>query len=208
MACAFCGAHAEEAQAVISTAEDLFALFDEQSGKFTATNVVMNGDISFTSVSLENLPLGTLADGSCVPFSGLFDGKGHAITSLVLDRSADEKEASLFCALNNATVQNVLFSSSCRFKGSSASSLASKVSGGTNLISNVTNNAAVTCDAPTGVYSTQSCSGIVGTVTYFGTNLVVPLRFTREFLKIPPPIVAAISDILGHNYEIWTQTFE
>ena len=36
----------------------------------------------------------------------------------------------------------------------------------------------------------------------------IPLRFTREFLKIPPPIVAAISDILGHNYEIWTQTFE
>jgi len=100
-------------------------------------DVELNIDLDFSSDVFR--PLGTTDAGQCIPFSGTFDGRGHSIKNLFVGTEL----ASFFCHLNDAVVKNVVFESSCLFRGRGASSLSYRASGKV-IIQNVINRAPVT----------------------------------------------------------------
>ena len=140
----------------VATADDLISLFKHATGNTLQTDIEVAADLDFSSSNL-TLPLGAFSNGTCVAFSGVFQGNGHTIKGLKMDNTDNEghKDAGLFCTLNNATVENLVVDSSCSFTGYSAGALSVSVNGSLT-VKNVTNNADVN--------GTEDVGGFVGFV--------------------------------------------
>ena len=138
----FCFSLLSNAVSVRSAAE-LIDLFKTASGKTLNVPIDILADIDFSQSGLI-LPLGANSKGTCVAFSGVLHGKGHAIKGLVMDnrQSNEYDRAGLFCSLKGASVDNLIFDSSCSFNGQYAGALSPFVVGSASVI-NVTNKAAV-----------------------------------------------------------------
>lgn len=96
-------------------------------------------------------PLGTNDTIECAPFSGSINGKGHTIHKLKVDQQLGN--AGLFCAIKDATVENIVFDESCSFKGGFTGSLTSNVTEELTL-RNVTSRASL--------YGVTATGGFVG----------------------------------------------
>ena len=103
-------------------------------------DIELLADLDFSDANLI-FPLGMTSSGECVPYSGVLQGHGHSIKSLQMNNK-NEKDAGLFCGMENATIENLVIDSSCSFTGYHAGSLAISVTGSLSVI-NVTNSAAV-----------------------------------------------------------------
>jgi len=63
----------------------------------------------------QRLPLGVdkSSSTSYTPFSGVFEGHGHVVKNLVMNKD----RSGFFFGLNGATVKNLVFHSTCKFSG-------------------------------------------------------------------------------------------
>ena len=114
----------------MSTADQLIDLFKNAAGNTLDEDIELLDDLDFSHASL-TLPLGVFSNGTCVPFSGVFQGNGYSIRGLDMKNEGRQgyNNAGLFCSLKNATVENLVIDSSCLFNGYSAGALCVFVEG-------------------------------------------------------------------------------
>ncbi|MBQ7180920.1 MAG: hypothetical protein IJR87_06460 [Bacteroidaceae bacterium] len=94
----------------IGMAEDLMAFSDLVNGGEYGANAVLTADIDLSGISYFP-PIGKQYypkdKGPQLYFSGTFDGQGHIIYNLSIDKDDPGAETGLFGRLNGATVQNL-----------------------------------------------------------------------------------------------------
>ena len=128
----------------VTSAQQLIELLDLSKANNFDAKITLLDDLDF-SFSPLTLPFGVSSDGSCVSYTGVFEGNGHTIKGLVMNNK-DNKEyynAGLFCGLENATFENLVIDSSCSFTGYSYVGALSVSLTGSLTATNVTNKAAV-----------------------------------------------------------------
>ena len=100
----------------IKTAQDLILFSNNvNAGVNKDATVYLQNDIDFTGVSDQFQPVGSRYEHY---FSGVFDGQGHTISHLVLDKMAFWYFG-LFGTSYGATVRNVIMDRTCSFVGRS-----------------------------------------------------------------------------------------
>lgn len=129
----------------VSTAQqlvDLLSATSETPGRGMAVDIMLTENLDFAG--LDFFPLGFFND-TCTPYSGVFDGKGHTIANLRMDKYAEPKNngAALLCGLANATVRDLVFDASCHFCGRFGGAL-SLTANGTVHVDRVVSRAAIT----------------------------------------------------------------
>ena len=127
----------------VTSAQQLIKLLNiSETNNFDA-NITLLDDLDFSDTAL-TLPFGVSSDGSCVSYTGVFEGNGHTIKGLVMNNKDNQEynKAGLFCGLGNATFENLVIDSSCSFSGYSAGALCVSVKGSL-VVRNVTNMASV-----------------------------------------------------------------
>ena len=140
-----CGEHFE-----VASAQQLIKVLNISEANNFDANITLLDDLDFSDSPL-TLPLGAFSNGTCVPFSGVFQGNGHSIHGVVMKNKDSQgfNHAGLFCSLKDATVENLVIDSSCSFNGSSAGALCVSVNGSL-VVRNVTNKAQVNGTAGVG----------------------------------------------------------
>ena len=121
----------------IGSSEDLMAFSELVNSGEYAANAVLTSDIDMSGISYFP-PIGTLCwpSGPMLSYNGIFDGQGHIIYNLSIDKDDAGAETGLFGRLDGATIQNVGIVNAT-FKNSSA--LRAGVLGGCAANSTVTN---------------------------------------------------------------------
>ena len=125
----------------VSTADGLINLFKSVTESILKTDIKLTADLDFSGSSL-TLPLGAFSNGTCVAYSGAFQGNGHSIYGLRMINNGDKNGAGLFCSLKNATIENLVIGSSCSFAGNYAGALSVSI-GGSLAVTNTINRAMV-----------------------------------------------------------------
>lgn len=135
-------------QARVSTAAEFAQVF--KSGQ-TADEIILEGNLDFSELTLEsNFPV----------FSGVLKGNGYSIKNLKINVT----DGGLFTRLKDATVENLIFESSCSFEGTDVGALCGKATGKV-VVKNVANNAPVT--------GTGRAGGLIGSVINEGKQSYV-----------------------------------
>ena len=149
----------------VANADDLISLFKHATGNTLQTDIEVTADLDFSHHTL-TLPLGAFSNGTCVSFSGVFQGNGHSIKGLKINSAnkAGYNMSGLFCSLKNATVENLVIDSSCSFTGWYAGALSVSVTGSLT-VKHITSNAAVS--------GTERVGGFIGTVQYSGQSAMI-----------------------------------
>ena len=128
----------------ITNANELLTIFRSGSQTIIKEEITFENDIDFRNVSI-TLPLGVGTDGlSCTSYGGKLNGNGYAIKNLHLNRlnSSGYAASGLFCALDGATIENLVIDKSCSFAGVSAGAVGVGAFGSVTF-QNVTNSASV-----------------------------------------------------------------
>ncbi|MBQ8454644.1 MAG: CotH kinase family protein [Bacteroidaceae bacterium] len=110
---------------VINTVAD-FISFQRAVNKqgLTGLNARLNADLDLTGVCSMLEPIGT----SQQPYAGIFDGKNHILSGVVISR--DEDNVGLFGTLSaGAVVRGITLDSSCRISGANGVGLVGSVQG-------------------------------------------------------------------------------
>ena len=99
----------------VSSAQELIDLFAASPQTVLRADITLTQDLDFAGHDI--YPLG-VHDKTCYPYSGVFDGAGHAVRNLCMDHfgGAQYEGAGLFCSLENATVRNLVIAASCRLR--------------------------------------------------------------------------------------------
>ena len=131
-----CGEHFE-----VTSAQQLIKLLNVSEANHFDASITLLDDLDFSDSAL-TLPFGVSSDGSCVSYTGVFEGNGHTIKGFVMDTRGNQgyNKAGLFCGLENATFENLVIDSSCSFSGNYAGALSVSLTGSLIAI-NVTNKA-------------------------------------------------------------------
>ena len=129
----------------IYSAQELINLLNvtsEPSQSVQKVNIMLKNDLDFSGIDF--YPLGRL-NSICYPFSGVLDGDGHSINNINMHTygKPGTYHAGLFCAMENATVKDLVFEKTCSFTGHMAGALSVKAMG-TLSMDNVINRASVT----------------------------------------------------------------
>lgn len=135
----------------VGSVQDLIDIFYNPTEKTVSTEITLTSDMNFSERTFT--PLGSVLGKVCVPYSGTLHGNGHHIKNIVV--STFPEYMGLFCSLKNARIENLVFDSSCFFRGFNAGSLGASVTGSLKVV-NVTINANVTGSGYIG--------GFIGTV--------------------------------------------
>lgn len=139
----------------VKTAAEFINAINEALGK-EGEVVELGADIDFKETTLP-FPLGVDDSGACTAFNGTLQGNGHVITNLTMKASGGVyKDAGLFCALEGATVEDLVIDASCTFTGVRAGALSVAVTGATTVTKTV-NRAPVSGQSVAG--------GLVGVVS-------------------------------------------
>ena len=127
----------------VTSAQQLIKVLNISEANNFDANITLLDDLDFSDTA-PTLPFGVSSDGSCVSYTGVFEGNGHTIKGLVMNNKDNQgyRNAGLFCGLENATFENLAIDSSCSFTGYSAGALSVSLAGSLN-VTNVTNKAAV-----------------------------------------------------------------
>ena len=158
-----CGEHFE-----VTSAQQLIKLLDISKANHFDANITLLDDLDFSDSPL-TLPFGVSSDGSCVPYTGVFEGNGHTIKGLVMNNEDNQgyNKAGLFCAMENATFENLVIDSSCSFTASSAGALSVSLTGSLTA-TNVTNKADVS--------GNEGVGGFVGMISHISQEAGVTLK--------------------------------
>ena len=99
----------------VSSAQELIDLFAASPQTVLRVDITLTQDLDFAGHDI--YPLG-VHEKTCYPYSGVFDGAGHAVRNLCMDHfgGAQYEGAGLFCSLENATVRNLVIAASCRLR--------------------------------------------------------------------------------------------
>ncbi len=130
------------------------------SSRTYAVKLTADIDLGGQSKDAKWTPIGKGAGYSFVPFKGTFDGDGHVISGM----DVDAEYAGLFGAVENATIRNVIVRGTVNGTAE-AGGIVARVRGGTNVIENCGNEAAV---------SGKLAGGIVG--NNFGSSTKLSVR--------------------------------
>ena len=129
----------------VSDALQFIHLINNQTlGEWTDGQIV--NDLDFSNITLGK-PLGLQTDGKCISFRGIIQGNNHTIKGLKMKKN--NGHAGLFCGLDDATIEDLIFDESCTFNGVVAGSLSVMASGNVRLES-VVNHAKVSGSSFTG----------------------------------------------------------
>ena len=92
----------------IGTADDLVAFSELVNGGEYAASAVLTADIDLSGISYFP-PIGKQhwPQGPLLSFDGIFDGQGHIIYNLRIEKDDPGAETGLFGRLNGATIQNL-----------------------------------------------------------------------------------------------------
>ena len=92
----------------IGTADDLVAFSELVNGGEYAASAVLTADIDLSGISYFP-PIGKQywPQGPALSFDGIFDGQGHIIYNLRIEKDDPGAETGLFGRLNGATIQNL-----------------------------------------------------------------------------------------------------
>ena len=129
----------------VKTAQELVTLFNETTGNTLQTDIEVTADLDFFGSTLTH-PLGAFSNGTCVVFSGKFQGNGHSIKGLKMDNQYNYggyRSAGVFCRLKDAIVENFVIDSSCSFTSYDYAGALSVSLDGSLTVKNVTNRAVV-----------------------------------------------------------------
>ena len=140
-----CGEHFE-----VTSAQQLIKLLNISEANHFDANIVLLDDLDFSDSPL-TLPFGVSSDGSCMSYTGVFEGNGHTIKGLIMDNKDKQEynKAGLFCGLEGAVFENLVIDSSCSFGGISVGALSASLTGSLTA-TNVTNKAAVSGNSGVG----------------------------------------------------------
>ena len=148
----------------ISTAEPLLKFSENVRLHLTdQANVCLLNDIDLKDI--EWLPIGyggvdPYGTDDCIPFAGKFDGKGHKIYNMVIEKPEESFLGFFGCLTGGAEIRNLIIDKSCYVHGSGfCAGLAggSKLSG-TIIFENCGNEADVLCDGENSV----NAAGFIG----------------------------------------------
>ena len=94
------------------TADELISLFKDATESALKTDIEVLSDLDFSDANL-TFPLGAFSNGTCVSFSGVFQGNGHTIKGMRMKntKKSGYNGVGLFCMLENATVENIVIDS-------------------------------------------------------------------------------------------------
>ena len=163
-------------------ADGLVSVFESADEKSMGQNVVLANDIDFSVIN-NFVPFGVNSHGKCTPYRGKLQGNGYALKGLTIDQSGNTlfPHAGLFCGLDGATIENVVFDKSCKMTGSDSSALAVTVTGSATLL-NVKSQSTVSgtgsvgglfahIESPTGSSVVFDSSVVEGSVSNTGRNI-------------------------------------
>ena len=116
-------------------ADGLVSVFESADEKSMGQNVVLANDIDFSVIN-NFVPFGVNSHGKCTPYRGKLQGNGYALKGLTIDQSGNTlfPHAGLFCGLDGATIEDIIFDKSCKMTGSDSSALAVTVTGSVTLL--------------------------------------------------------------------------
>ena len=159
-----CGEHFE-----VTSAQQLIKLLNISEANHFDANITLLDDLDFSGSAL-TLPFGVSPDGFCVSYTGVFEGNGHTIKGLVMNNTENQEydNAGLFCALENATFENLVIDSSCSFTGSSYAGALSVSLTGSFTATNATNKAVISGDYKAG--------GFIGIIQVLGQRTKVTFK--------------------------------
>ena len=134
---------------VISAQQLIKVLNISEANHFDASITLLD-DLDFSDSPL-TLPFGASSDGSCVSYTGVFEGNGHTIKNLVMNNEDNQgyNKAGVFWGLEGAVFENLVIDSSCSFGGISVGALSVSLTGSLT-VTNVTNKAAVSGNSGVG----------------------------------------------------------
>ena len=119
----------------VTDAYGFMSVFKSADEKSMEKNVVLANDIDFSGIN-NFVPFGVSSSGKCTPYRGKLQGNGHVLKGLTIDQSGNTlyPHAGLFCGLDGATIEDVVFDKSCKMTGSDSSALAVTVTGSATLL--------------------------------------------------------------------------
>ena len=126
---------AAENTETVTDAYGFMSVFESADEKSMGKNVVLANDIDFSDIN-NFVPFGVKSNGKCTPYRGKLQGNGHALKGLTIDQSGNAQypHAGLFCGLDGATIEDIIFDKSCKMTGSDSSALAVTVTGSVTLL--------------------------------------------------------------------------
>ena len=118
----------------VSNATDFMRVFESADEESMGKDVFLDGDIDFSSMS-NIAPLGLNKNNQCTPYRGKLQGNRYSLKGLTIDQSGNTQypHAGLFCGLDGAVIENVVFDESCKIKGTDSGALAVVVTGSVTL---------------------------------------------------------------------------
>ena len=84
----------------VTSAQQLIKLLNISEANHFDASITLLDDLDFSDSALTH-PFGVSSDGSCVSYTGVFEGNGHTIKGLVMNNkdNQDYKNAGLFCVI-------------------------------------------------------------------------------------------------------------
>ena len=152
----------------ISTAEQLLAFSENVRLHLTdQANVCLLNDIDLKDI--EWLPIGyggvdPYGEDDCIPFAGKFDGKGHKIYNMIIDKPEETFLGFFGCITGGAEIRNLIIDKSCYVHGAGfcAGFAGGSKLGGEIIFENCGNEADVLCDGENAV----NAAGFLGCCMY------------------------------------------
>lgn len=163
----------------VSSAKELIDFFRNSPEKAMNADIEVLNDLDFRESALTR-PLGASESGNkCFEYSGVLHGNGHTIKNIEMTNTS-YPHSGLFCAMKDATVENLIIDSSCSFTGLNVGVLTVSVIGSLH-VKNVTTRAAVSgfervggfvgfIDGLRQEHTTVSFDGCTGYVLFFNGN--------------------------------------
>ena len=157
----------------VSDAEGLVRVFESADEKAMGNNVVLADDINFGTIIFTPFGLNS-STGKCTPYRGTFQGNGHLLKGLFYKSTNTQfPHAGLFCGLDGATIEDVIFDGSCQIYGVDSGALAVATTGSAT-VRDVTSQ--------TRVYGTGSVGGLIARIESPSASSIVFDRCVVEGL--------------------------
>ena len=106
----------------IRSAQELIDLFKDVWDSPVRVDIDLMNDLDFSGIDFQK-PLGYQYSGEVIPYSGVFQGNGHALKNLVMNGTTQHVDMGLFFHVVNATFKNLVIDSSCSFNGGTVGGL-------------------------------------------------------------------------------------
>ncbi|MBQ3993074.1 MAG: CotH kinase family protein [Bacteroidaceae bacterium] len=173
----------------IASAEEFIEFSACVSKGYTDINASLTADIDMSGINLS--PIGTEEQ----PFSGTFDGRGHTISHLIIDRP-NETGVGLFGHITApATIRNLVLDASCAIVGQEYAGLVGySEDSGTVTLECLGNEGSVSADAtPAGILGSARNSSVASITNCYSTGRITTITSGLEDIG-----AAQISGWLGN----------